>query len=205
MRKILLASASPRRKELMTLMGLTFDCVPSEFEEKLDGGRSPEAVAKELGLGKALDVAQKYPDALVVGSDVIVVFEGEQLGKQPDAAAARRLLRRVSGQRVEVVTSVALVCRETGLAQAETDKAAIVYAPYDDAAIDAFLATNDWQDKAGAMAIQSPFSPPVNHIEGDYDTILGLSTRLLCEMLAAQGVSCRPADLVPPYSVRQLA
>lgn len=205
MRRIILASGSPRRKELMELMGLEFECVPSEFEEKLDGNREPKEVAKELALGKALDVARKYPDALVVGSDVFVVFEGRQLGKQPDAETARCCLRKMSGKSVEVYTSVALVCHETGLRQAEVAVSTVVYAPYDDAVIDRFLATDVWRDKAGAMAIQHPLSPPIDHIEGDYDTILGLSTRLLSRLLTAQGIPCHPADLPLPKTIRKLA
>ncbi|MBX6334551.1 Maf family protein, partial [Candidatus Saccharibacteria bacterium] len=81
----------------------------------------------------------------------------------------------------------------------------VVYAPYDDAVIDRFLATDVWRDKAGAMAIQHPLSPPIDHIEGDYDTILGLSTRLLSRLLTAQGIPCHPADLPLPKTIRKLA
>ena len=205
MRRIILASSSPRRKELMALMGVEFECVPSEFEEKLDDSRDSKEVAMELALGKALDVAKKYPDALVVGSDAMVVFEGEQLGKQPDIETARKLLRRMGGKRVDVVTAVALVCYETGLKEVDVDVATVVYSTYDDVAIDRFLAANEWQDKAGAMATQHPFSPPIDYIEGDYDTVLGLSTRLLSEMLTAQGIACKPARLTPPHLIRKLA
>jgi septum formation protein len=183
MRRIILASGSPRRKELVSKMGFAFECIPSNFDEQLDDSRSMEEVAKELGLGKALDVARSHPDALVIGADTIVMLDGKQLGKQTDLEATKKLLRQMSGKRVEVISSVALVCLETGLQEVGVSHGAIVYAAYDDAAIDAFLASNEWQDKAGATAVQSPHTPPIDHTEGDYETILGLSTRLLQSML----------------------
>lgn len=183
MRKIILASGSPRRKELLAAMGIDFEVVPSNYDEQLDDGRPVEEVAKELALGKALEVAERHPEALVIGSDTIAVLNGRQLGKQPDAEAAKKLLRELSGQTEEVYTAVALVCRATGLQDVRVDKAAIIFAKYDDAAIDRFLASGAWQDKAAAAAIQHPLSPPVDHIEGDYDTILGLSTKLVAAML----------------------
>jgi septum formation protein len=198
MRQILLASGSPRRRELIDHMGIMYKVVPSAFDEWLDDDRTVEDMAKELGLGKALDVAKRHPEALVIGSDTIVTLHGKQLGKQPDVTTTKRLLRKMSGQTVEVITSVALVCEATGLREVAVDRAAIVYAQYDDAAIDAFLATNDWQDKAGATAVQSPHSPAVDHIKGDYDTVLGLSTRLLARMLTEQGVEANEYHPIAP-------
>lgn len=187
MRKIILASSSSRRQALLTKMGIDFRSVPSDFEEWLDDDYSVEDVAKELALGKALAVAERYPDALVIGSDTIVTLHGKQLGKQPDAETARKLLRKMSGQSIEVITAVALVCKQSGLCESEIARAAIVYAEYDDKAIEAFLASNEWQDKAGATAVQSSSTPPIDHIEGDLDTILGLPTALLKQMLEREG------------------
>ncbi len=195
MRKIILASTSPRRRELLKLMGLVFEIVPSDFEEYLDENRPVQELAKELALGKALAVAKQHPDALVIGSDTIPTLHGRQLGKFPDPKAARELLRQLSGQSQEIFTSVALVCAQTGLQEVGVAESAIIFAPYGDEVIDRYLATNDWQDKAAATAIQSPASPPVDHIEGDFDTILGLSTRLLAKMLARQGIQAKPVNL----------
>ncbi len=195
MRKIILASASPRRRELLKLMGLEFTVVPSNFGEYLDDQRSAEDVAKELALGKALDVAKRFPDALIVSSDTIPTLHGRQLGKFPKRVDAQALLRELSGQPEVVFSSVALVCLEMGLQEVAVAKSAIVFATYDDEVIDKYLATNDWQDKAAATAIQSPASPPVDRIEGDFDTILGLSTMLLADMLSRQGIHAKPVDL----------
>jgi septum formation protein len=205
MRRIILASGSPRRKELVAQMGFVFEVVPSNFEERLDDSRDMEEVAKELGLGKALDVATRYPEVLVIGSDTIAMLDGKQLGKYSDPAEAKELLRRMSGKRVEVISSVALVCKESGIQEVRAARAAIVYASYGDDAIDRWLATDHWRDKAGATGVQHNETPPVDHLEGDYDTILGISTRLLQEMLAAQGVQCKRVHLRPPHTIRALA
>jgi septum formation protein len=195
MRKIILASNSPRRRELLKLMGLEFEVVPSNFDEYLDENRSVQEIAKELALGKALDVAKRYPEALVIGADTIPTLHGRQLGKFPEPEAARELLRQLSGQAEEVFSSIALVCVETGFQEVNVAKSAIVFAPYTEEAIDTLLATEHWQDKAAATAIQSPASPPVDHIEGDFDTVLGLSTRLLSEMLKLHGIDAKPVNL----------
>lgn len=205
MRQIILASGSPRRHELVSQMGIVFTVVSSNFDEQLDDARTAEEVAMELGLGKALDVARHHPEAIIIGSDTIVTLEGKQLGKQPDAVAAKKLLQQMSGQTVDVISSVALVCAATGLKEVQIARAAIVFAPYGDAAIDIFLATTEWQDKAGATAVQSPHSPPVDHIKGDYDTILGLSTGLLAHMLAGQGITAKPATPQPIVAQKPFA
>lgn len=205
MRKIILASGSPRRQELLKKMGLEFDVVVSNFDEKLNDSRPVEEVAKELALGKAREVASRYPDALVIGSDTIAVLDGVQLGKQPNVMAAKQLLRELSGQIQEIYTAVALVCSETGFEDVRVAKSAIVFAVYGDYAINKYLATNDWQDKAAATAIQSPATPPVDHIQGDYDTILGLSTNLLAAMLTEQAIEATPYHPEHPYLQKRLA
>ncbi|MDB5166007.1 MAG: Septum formation protein Maf, partial [Candidatus Saccharibacteria bacterium] len=92
MSRLILASQSPRRKELLAAMGLEFDIIPSTYDEKLDDARSPEEVAIELGLGKALQVAADYPDSFVIGSDTIVTVDGKQLEKPRDKADAYAML-----------------------------------------------------------------------------------------------------------------
>lgn len=205
MRQIILASGSPRRQELVSKMGFDFSSVPSNFDERLDDSREAEVVAKELALGKALDVAKQHPEALVIGSDNVVTFQGRQLGKQPDAQTAKELLRQMSGKEVGVLCSVALVCQATGLQEVAVCSGSAVYKLYDDAVIDAFLTSNDWQDKAGAQAIQSPLAPPVAYIQGDYDAILGISTRLLADMLRRQGVDAKEYHPVAPVPHKELA
>jgi septum formation protein len=186
-------------------MGLDFTAAPSNFEEYLDDSRAAEDIAQELALGKALEIASRFPDALVIGSDSVVTLHGRQLGKQPDAETARKLLREMSGQRIDVFCAIALVCKSTGLQKTAIGKAAIVYEKYTDEQIETFLATDEWQDKAGATAVQSESTPPVDHIQGDYDTILGISTSLLAKMLAEQGVEAAAYHPQHLHKYRQLA
>lgn len=205
MRQIILASGSPRRKDLLTQMKVPFTVVASEYDERLDDTRSVSDVACELGLGKALAVAELHPEALVIGSDTIVSFKDRQLGKQPDAKTAKELLLSMSGQAIAVTTSIALVCKAAGLKEVETEVSQIVFAAYDEAALDTYIASGDWVDKAGAVAIQSSTSPTVDHIEGRYDTILGLATAPLARLLQLQGVDATVVELQAPWPQANLS
>jgi septum formation protein len=200
-KKIILASESPRRKELLAQMGVGFEAMPSNYHEQLDDTRAPADVACELALGKAKAVAKVHPDAVVIGSDTIVAFNGRQLGKQPDAATARKLLRELSGQQVTVTTGVAIVCVADHLQESRAETATIQFAPYTDDVIEAYLRSNDWQDKAGTVAIQTPGAPPIQRITGSCDTLLGLATKPLARMLAAQGINAKPAEPMLPKHI----
>jgi len=205
MREIILASGSPRRQELLSLMGVPFRVVTSDYHEQLDDTRSVEEVAEELGLGKALAVAQKHPEALVIGSDTIVAFNGRQLGKQPDAATARALLRQMSGRSVEVITSLALVCEASKLQDVRHEVASVVFGELSDAAIDTYLESGEWNDKPGAVAIQDKHWPSVDHIEGSYATVLGFATTTLAQMLQTQGVEAQAVEPLAPWPLRTAA
>jgi septum formation protein len=170
-RKIILASASQQRRELLVQMGLDFIIVPSTYKEWLDETQDAHDVASQLGLGKARAVADQHPEALVIGSDTIICFQGRQLGKQPSEAAARAFLHELRGRAITVITSVALVCRQLGVERVATDEAKIVFEPYADDAIDTYLREDNWQDKAGGVAIQTPHSVPVAYVRGAYDTV----------------------------------
>ncbi|HSX34677.1 MAG TPA: Maf family protein, partial [Candidatus Saccharimonadales bacterium] len=178
-RHIILASGSPRRKELLAQMGVEFTVVPSDFDEYLDHDRPAAEVAKELGLGKARAVAEKYPDALVIGGDTIVTLGGVQLAKTEDIAQARQWLKDHADQDVLVTSSVVLMCKATGLARAEADETIVHFKPYNESVNEAYLQTNDWTDKAGAWSIQSGAAPLIAYIKGNYDTIVGLPSHLL--------------------------
>ncbi|CAN5149735.1 Maf family protein [soil metagenome] len=189
MRSIILASQSPRRKELLTQMGVDFDVVPSNFNEKLDDSRAPEVVAMELALGKAMDVAQKYPDALVIGSDCIVTVHGRQLEKPVDEAEAYELLELLSGTNNTVSTGVAVVRLSDGTQLVGADSAEVYFKPYNEAAVKAYVSTGDPMDKAGAYGIQSGAAPLISHVEGRHDSIIGLPTKILAEYLQSLGIT----------------
>ncbi|MEW6470591.1 MAG: Maf family protein, partial [Bacteroidota bacterium] len=112
---IILASQSPRRKELLSKMGVTFDTVPSSYEERLDESRDAEEVAKELALGKAEDVAERYPDTFVIGSDTVVAVNGRQMEKPVDINDAREMLTALAGHESTVSTGIAIVNKGGGV------------------------------------------------------------------------------------------
>lgn len=198
MRKIILASQSPRRKELLAGMGLKFEVVPSNFDEKLDDSRSPEAVAVELAVGKASQVAEQYPDCIVIGSDTIVTINGNQLEKPRNKAEAYQMLERLSGTHNEVTSSLAVICKAENILLTTADTTRVYFKPYDKAAVTTYVESGDTADKAGAYGIQSGAAPLIDHIEGYYDTVVGLPTHQLAGLLAQLGVEAKPAELKSP-------
>ncbi|HSX05721.1 MAG TPA: Maf family protein [Candidatus Saccharimonadales bacterium] len=202
MRKIILASQSPRRKELLTMMGLEFEAVPSDFDEQLDDTRTPEAVAMELGLGKAMAVAQRYPEAIVIGSDTIVTIDGRQLAKAATIDEARAMLRDVTLHPNTVTSSLAVVCLAENKQSVQAESSRVYFKPYDAKQIDAYLATGDYADKAGAYGVQSGAAALIDHIEGNVDTIVGLPTHLLAPVLRQFGYQVTAIEYRLASSVR---
>lgn len=192
MRQIILASGSPRRKELLEMMGLTFDVVPSNFDEWLDDSMDTKKVAVELGIGKARDVAERYPEAIVIGSDTIVTVDGKQLGKAADIEEAREMWRLATSAPNEITTSVVVLCLAENYKFATSDSMLITFKPYDAVAVEAYLATDDWHDKAGAWSIQQ-CRGLMESVEGDIETVIGLPTQLLIEPLAHFGITAQKA------------
>jgi septum formation protein len=178
-------------------MGLEFEAIPSNFDEKLDDSRSPEAVAIELAVGKASEVAEKYPDCIVIGSDTIVTIDGNQLEKPQNKAGAYRMLERLSGTHNEVTTSLAVICKADNVMLIGSDTTKVYFKPYEEEAVRTYVESGDTADKAGAYGIQSGAAPLIDHIEGHYDTVVGLPTHRLAELLAQIGVPTTPVELKP--------
>lgn len=197
--RIILASQSPRRKELLTQMGAPFTVIPSKFEENLDSTRPVEEVAIELALGKARTIAAQYPQNIVIGADTIVLIDGIQLGKPADKEDARRTLQQLAGRMNMVATGLAVLHQGTEHTMVSITK--VFFKPADHAALEQYLATGDWHDKAGAYGIQSGAAPLIDHIEGEYDAVLGLPTRKLATILHSYGIACSPAELHAPIPV----
>lgn len=195
---IILASKSPRRIDLLTQMGLQFKVVPSNFDEMLDDSRPPDEVAQELALHKAMTVARQYPDSLVIGSDTIVTIDGKQLEKPRDTEEAYAMLKLLSGKPNEVSTGVAIVRLSDGVQVVGADTTRVYFKEYDQQAVETYVQTGDPMDKAGAYGIQSGATALISHIEGKYDTVVGLPTELLADMLARFGITASPVMLTPP-------
>lgn len=201
-RQIILASGSPRRKELMTLMGVDFKVIPSDFDEQLDDGRTPEEVAKELGLGKAMTVAEQYPDAIVIGSDSIVTIDGKQLAKPADIDEAREFLKMLAGRCNIISCSLAVVCVAEHFQSVDVVNADVYFKPYNSEEAEKYLKTGDWADKAGGYGVQNGADVFVDYVDGEYDTVLGLPTNKLASVLNQFGIDAKPADPTPPAELR---
>lgn len=195
--RIILASQSPRRKYLLEQMGLKFEQIPSSFEEYFDDTRPVEEVVKELGLGKALDVAKNNPDAVVIGSDLIVVIDGKQIGKPETVEEAKQMLRNISNRTHQLICSVAVVCLDKKHQRVEVETAEVTFGDIPESIIDEYVATGSTYDKASGYAIQHPLMKPlVTKIEGRLDTIVGLPTNLVSEMLKDFGLDTKPFEII---------
>ncbi|HSD55724.1 MAG TPA: nucleoside triphosphate pyrophosphatase [Candidatus Saccharimonadales bacterium] len=210
--RLILASQSPRRRDLLDQMNLKdgYEAIPSGYEEVLDNARSPEEVAQELGYGKALWVAERNPGAWVIGSDTIVTINGMQLGKADNEKHAREMLKLLAGETSTVTSSIVLVNLTYGKDKSKvikhrisSEECLIHFKPYDQAALDTYISTGDWQDKAGAVGIQSGGDILVESVEGHYDTILGLPTHTLASFLKEISIEATPVELEPPVPRKQ--
>lgn len=179
-------------------MGVAFDTIPSSYNEHLDDSRSPEVVAMELGLGKALDVARQHPDAIVIGSDSIVSLGSRQLGKAASEAEARQMLHDVTLVPNKVTCSIAVVCIADKIEEVTSENAWVYFKPYDEVLAAAYLASGDWRDKAGAYGIQSGAAPMIDRVTGNFDTVIGLSTHTLAPILVRRGIQAKPVDIDSP-------
>ena len=184
---LILASASPRRRELLRTLCPHFRVVPSDLEETLVGG-SPRAAAAGLALDKARAVAARVGEGVVLGADTIVVIDGQALGKPTGPDDARAMLRRLRGREHEVITGVAVVDARTGRSEATAVVSRVRMAEYGEAEIEAYLATEEPLDKAGAYAIQGRGSALVAGLEGSFSNVVGLPLEETARVLAAFGV-----------------
>ena len=185
--RLILASQSPRRRELLRGICPEFEVVPSEIEETLDGGPTPDAVAG-LALRKARAVAARAGAAIVLAADTIVVIDGMALGKPSSPQEARAMLVRLRGREHEVITGVAVVDAETGRAASTTVVSRVLMAAYPDATIETYVASGAPLDKAGAYAIQDVQGALVDGIVGSYTNVIGLPVETTRRLLEGFGV-----------------
>ena len=179
---LILASASPRRLELLERLTREFRVVPADVDETLAGGPTPEAVAA-LALRKARTVAVRLEQGVVLGADTVVVIDGAVLGKPADAAEARTMLYRLRGRRHEVITGLAVVDAAGGRSATDAVVTEVVMRGYDDATIDSYVASGEPLDKAGAYAIHGRAGAWVTRITGSYSGIMGLPLAETAELL----------------------
>ncbi|HVO32349.1 MAG TPA: Maf family protein [Elusimicrobiota bacterium] len=179
-RPLILASASPRRRQLLRGLGIPFRVIPSHVGEEFSG-RAPKAIVQELALRKARAIAKTHPDAIVLGADTIVVLNGEIINKPLDKHDAYRMLYRLSGSTHRVLTGVAVVCEAL---RVERVGAAVSSVRMRKMQIDELIRySRKHMDKAGAYAIQEKSDPVATVISGSYDNVVGLPVDLVGKML----------------------
>jgi septum formation protein len=182
--KLILASASPRRRELLARAGFDFEVRSSVVEEAPAPGESAEEFARRAARDKALDVAARaQPGSLVLGADTVVVADGEILGKPVDAMDAARMLRLLSGTTHRVITGVCLVRAPAAMEALRHETTFVTFRPLDEQEIAAYLASHEPFDKAGAYGIQGLASKFVTRVEGCYFNIVGLPVALVYDLL----------------------
>lgn len=192
MAALVLASASPRRRELLRALCGDFELAPSGADETLPPGPPTEA-AIQLALRKARTVAAGRRQGIVLGADTLVVIDGEALGKPADADDARRMLRRLRAREHLVITGVAVIDTATGREATDAVVSRVHMANYPDAAIEAYVASGEPLDKAGAYAIQGQGGRLVERLEGSRSNVVGLPVGATRALLAAFGVVTAPA------------
>lgn len=188
---IVLASASPRREELLRLLCPGFHVIPSDFDESGVPSWPPEKHVILSASGKAHDVAPKISDGIVIGADTVVVIDRAILGKPADADDARRMLRLLSGRAHHVYTGLCVVERvgeRTGHILAESVRTEVRFGELSDRIINAYVRTGEPLDKAGAYGIQERGSALVESVSGDYFNVVGLPVFTLSRMLEDLGV-----------------
>lgn len=193
MTDIILASASPRRRDLLKQIGLEFEAMPSNTDEHVNLAHAPEDIAKELAYEKALDVAKilnrQHPsrNALVIGADTIVVKDGI-LGKPEDESCAYNMLKCLEGQWHDVITGVTVIDSSDFSSMTDFEKTRVKMRNLDDKTIQSYISTKEPLDKAGAYGIQGFGALLVERIEGCYFNVVGLPLLKLCKILEKFGV-----------------
>ena len=199
--RLILASTSPRRHELLALLGVPFDVVAPPFIEQVQPQLSAEEQAVEFAAGKARSCQSSCPDALILGSDTLINLGAEVLGKPVDVADAEVMLRRLAGQTHRIVTAVALAGPEPDRCDIRLAEVQVTMKPLNEVSLAAYLRTGDSLGKAGAYSIQGGGAAFIERIEGDYTAAVGLPLRLVAEMLRQRGLSC-PVDTEQLYARR---
>ncbi|MEH6473116.1 MAG: Maf family protein [Halopseudomonas sp.] len=183
---LVLASRSPRRRELLTQIGVKFECASADIDESLRDGETPAQYVSRLALEKAQAVAINFPDHWVLGSDTTVVCDAQVLGKPTDKTDAVAMLQQLSGRRHQVMTAVALVQGERQRSlRVSTD---VVFKSLSQAECERYWDTGEPQDKAGSYGIQGLGAVFVERVEGSYSAVVGLPLQEIAELLQQLGM-----------------
>jgi septum formation protein len=189
MKRIILASSSPRRKALLEKAGLKFEVEPADYFENLNSGLEPNEMVKKLSLEKARNVANNNPGAIVIAADTIGVLGDEIIGKPRDEDDARKMLSKLSGKSHLVITGFTIINGATGKSITRSIETKVYFRSLTNREIENYVKTGEPLDKAGAYGIQGLGAALVDHIDGDYDNVVGLPLTALIECLKEFDIS----------------
>jgi septum formation protein len=184
--RVILASASPRRRDLLNMIGIVHEVLPAGIDETYLAGEDPPKHAERLAREKCAAIAAKHPDAVVIAADTIVVIDGDVLGKPADISEAARMLRRLAGRPHVVFTAIA-VARGARM-ESGVEEVGVTFRALDSATIERYVATREPMDKAGAYGIQGYGAAIVERIDGDYFAVMGLAIGRMLALLKRIGV-----------------
>ena len=197
--RLILASTSPRRREILSLLGLPFEVIAPPFAEQVTPQLSIAAEVLEFAVGKARSVAERHPDAIVIGSDTMIDLDGAKMGKPNDSQDAKRMLRALSANSHHIHTGLALIdgCGGAGLRIVE--EVLVQMRHLSEPQIESYLACDESLDKAGAYSIQGSGAELIEFIHGDFLAAVGMPLRQVAKYLTSRGVSF-PLDVDRLYA-----
>jgi septum formation protein len=181
---LVLASASPRRKELLSILGIPFTVIPSSIDEIPTPGESPETFVVRMAKEKCAEVASRVSHSVVLSADTVVTIDGDILGKPNDAHDAARMLRKLSGRDHWVYTAICVLHQEKEEMLESVDRTRVWFVSLDDATIHDYIRRENVLDKAGAYAIQGYAGVFIPKIEGNYFNVMGLPLPLVRSLLS---------------------
>jgi septum formation protein len=187
--RLILASSSPRRREILALLGLSFEAIAPNFEETVSSHRPAEAEVLDFALGKAQSVAGHNPDSIVIASDTMILVDEQKIGKPTGIDDARQMLRALSGNTHRIFTSVVILDGVGGPGLRIVEEVSVKMRAFKDAEIERYLSFDESLDKAGAYSIQGEGRALIEAIEGDYLAAVGLPLKPIAGYLASRGIS----------------
>ena len=186
--KLILASKSPRRSNLLKQAGVTFSIIPSNFDESSVTMSDPESYVRRVAKSKTVDISKKHPDSWVLGADTIVLIDDCILGKPHSKDEARSMLKQLSGKTHQVITGYCLSCQTKNYFLSETAKTDVRFKTLRNEEIEWYIKTGEPFDKAGAYAIQGMGTCLVKSINGSYTNVVGLPVCEVIEFLIKEGI-----------------
>jgi septum formation protein len=187
--RLILASTSPRRREILGLLGVPFEVIDPEFEEMVSEHVSMKDEVLDFAAGKARSVAKKHPESIVIGSDTMIFLDGEKIGKPGDIDDARRNLRLLAGKIHRIFTSVVILDSVGGPGLQIVETVFVKMRAYTEEEINRYLSLNESLDKAGAYSIQGQGRKLIASIRGDYLAAVGMPLRPIADYLKSRGMS----------------